>query len=76
MPMPCRSCAGRKGGTPLQVLQELGGWGSYEMVLRYAHPSALHLADYAETLCRPGAQDRTLSGTVDTEVEKNTSVSY
>jgi hypothetical protein len=25
------------GGTPLHVLMELGGWSSYEMVLRYAH---------------------------------------
>lgn len=60
-------------GTPLQVLQELGGWSSYEMVLCYAHLSALHLADYAETLCRPEAPDRTLSGTGDTEGEKKTS---
>lgn len=52
-----------QSGTPLQVLQELGGWGSYEMVLRYAHLSAAHLADYAERLCRPKAVDRTLSGT-------------
>ena len=60
-------------GTPLQVLQELGGWSSYEMVLHYAHLSALHPADYAETLCRPGTQDRTLSGTVAKEEEQKTS---
>lgn len=52
-----------QSGTPLQVLQELGGWSCYEMVLRYAHLSAGHLADYAENLCRPRAVDRTLSGT-------------
>lgn len=34
-------------GTPLHALQELGGWESYEMVRRYAHLSADHLADYA-----------------------------
>lgn len=34
-------------GTPLHVLQELGGWESYEMVRRYAHLSVKHLADYA-----------------------------
>lgn len=30
-------------GTPLQELMELGGWASYEMVLRYAHLAADHL---------------------------------
>lgn len=52
-----------QSGTPLQVLQELGGWSCYEMVLRYAHLSAGHLADYAENLCRPKVVNRTLSGT-------------
>lgn len=33
-----------QAGTPLQALQELGGWSSYEMVLKYAHLSAEHLA--------------------------------
>ncbi len=33
-------------GTPLHVLQELGGWESAEMVRRYAHLSTVHLADY------------------------------
>lgn len=33
-------------GTPLHVLQELGGWKSTEMVRRYAHLSTVHLADY------------------------------
>jgi len=53
-----------QSGTPLQVLQELGGWNSYEMVLRYAHLSAGHLASYAEAMCRPL---RTLSGTASAE---------
>ncbi len=35
-------------GTPLHVLQELGGWKSYEMVRRYAHLNPSHLAAYAE----------------------------
>ncbi|BEV17547.1 site-specific integrase [Herbaspirillum sp. DW155] len=39
-----------QGGTPLHVLQELGGWRTYDMVLRYAHFSAAHLAIYAENL--------------------------
>jgi integrase len=37
-----------QAGTPLNVLQELGGWSSYDMVLRYAHLSAAHLAPWAE----------------------------
>ncbi len=35
-------------GTPLHVLQELGGWESVEMVRRYAHFSNEHLAEYVE----------------------------
>jgi integrase len=38
-------------GTPLHVLQELGGWESVEMVRRYAHLACEHLAPYAERLC-------------------------
>jgi integrase len=30
-------------GTPLNVLQELGGWATYAMVQRYAHLSPEHL---------------------------------
>lgn len=30
-------------GTPLNVLQELGGWATYAMVLKYAHLSPDHL---------------------------------
>lgn len=36
-----------QGGTPLQVLKELGGWASYSMVLRYAHLAPDHLAQHA-----------------------------
>jgi site-specific recombinase XerD len=35
-------------GTPLHVLQELGGWESVEIVRRYAHFSNEHLAGYVE----------------------------
>ena len=34
-------------GTPLNVLQELGGWESVEMVRRYAHLGSQHLAVHA-----------------------------
>ncbi|QWF71834.1 site-specific integrase [Methylomonas paludis] len=33
-----------QAGTPLHVLQELGGWSCYEMVLRYAHLAPEHLS--------------------------------
>lgn len=36
-----------QAGTPLEVLQKLGGWASYSMVLRYAHFAPDHLAGYA-----------------------------
>lgn len=39
-----------QAGTPLNVLQELGGWESVEMVRRYAHLSPEHLTQYAEKL--------------------------
>ena len=38
-------------GTPSYALQELGGWESPEMVRRYAHLAADHLAPYADRLC-------------------------
>ena len=34
-------------GTPLEVLKELGGWSSLEMVMRYSHLSPGHVAQYA-----------------------------
>jgi integrase len=37
-----------QAGTPLHVLQELGGWETAEMVRRYAHLSADHLAGYVD----------------------------
>ena len=43
-----------QGGTPLNVLQELGGWASYAMVQRYAHLAADHLAPWAERLANRG----------------------
>jgi integrase len=42
-------------GTPLYVLQELGGWAGPEMVQRYAHLSAEHLKIYADKLASPQA---------------------
>ena len=56
-------------GTPLYVLQELGGWSDYEMVRRYAHLSAEHLAQYAESLTRPRLVSTNLAQS-DGEAEK------
>jgi integrase len=39
-----------QNGTPLNALQELGGWESPQMVRRYAHFSAGHLAAYVSKL--------------------------
>lgn len=38
-----------QGGTPLKMLQEMGGWATLEMPMRYAHLDPGHLAQYAET---------------------------
>lgn len=42
-----------QAGTPLPVLKELGGWATLDMVLRYAHLGATHLAEYAERISGP-----------------------
>jgi integrase len=52
-----------QSGTPLYALQEMGGWESPEMVRRYAHLSADHLAPYAERLCALRAIDCQVGGT-------------
>lgn len=39
-----------QNGTSLQELQQLGGWTSFEMVLRYAHLSSAHLKAAAERI--------------------------
>lgn len=39
-----------QNGTSLQELQQLGGWASYAMVLRYAHLSSDHLKKAAERI--------------------------
>lgn len=41
-----------QAGTPLSVLQELGGWETVEMVRRYAHLAPEHLAEHAERLAK------------------------
>jgi len=46
-------------GTPLHILQELGGWESTEMVKRYAHLTAKHLADHANNVTLDESPDVT-----------------
>lgn len=45
------------GGTPLEVLQKLGGWKDLRMVLRYAHLAESHIDKYAEN-ARPYATNQ------------------
>lgn len=46
-----------QAGTPLNALQELGGWSSAEMVRRYAHLRAKHLANYANNILEQSVPD-------------------
>lgn len=39
-----------QNGTPTHILQELGGWSSYEMVKIYAHLDSSHLSKWASNL--------------------------
>lgn len=39
-----------QAGTPLMVVQELGGWRSFKMVQRYAHLAPSHMAAHAHTV--------------------------
>jgi len=58
-----------QAGTPLHVLQELGGWETVEMVRRYAHLAAEHLAPHAERIARlhvVGGSDTNLSQSAQT----------
>jgi integrase len=43
-----------QAGTPLPVLQELGGWASLAMVQRYAHLGSSHVAAWAGNLSSGG----------------------
>ena len=43
-----------QAGTPLPVLQELGGWASLAMVQRYAHLGATHVAAWAGNIAPAG----------------------
>jgi integrase len=53
-----------QAGTPLHVLQELGGWECVEMVRKYAHFSSEHLTEYVDRLSmiQAGEDDRATFG--------------
>ena len=51
-----------QGGTPLFALQELGGWESAEMVRKYAHLAADHLAPWADRLA-----EHNVAGTISSQ---------
>lgn len=45
-----------QAGTPLLVLQQMGGWASLDMVQRYAHLGADHIAPYADNVTVNGTK--------------------
>jgi len=55
--------------TPLKMLQEMGGWATLEMPLRYAHLAPGHLTQYAERSAI-GPAPSTESGTVELPEKK------
>ena len=46
-----------QNGTPLHVLQELGGWSSYKMVQVYAHLAPTTLQKWADNVHTNGHTD-------------------
>ncbi len=52
-----------QNGTPLHILQELGGWSDVRMVQRYAHLAPEHLAGYAGNISGLKGVVATLSAT-------------
>ncbi len=53
-----------QNGTSLQELQQLGGWASIEMVLRYAHLSSHHLKKAAERISATNLLQSRIEGKV------------
>jgi integrase len=51
-----------QSGVTLHELMQLGGWKSYDMVLRYAHLAPDHLASAAEKVSTKGAQRKKAAG--------------
>ena len=55
-----------QNGTPLEVLQELGGWSDYKTVKRYAHFTTSHLQKYVSSFNtvgdKPSLVERNVEG--------------
>lgn len=58
-------------GTPLEVLQRLGGWHSIDMVLRYAHLAPGYVAPYAERIVFGAEDGVTILDTAEVEASDN-----
>jgi integrase len=54
-------------GTPLEVLQKLGGWESLEMVQRYAHLAPDHVAQFAGNVRPISLQNAVDNSEIDTQ---------
>jgi len=64
-----------QSGTSLHVLQALGGWSSYDMVLRYAHLAVSHLAEHVNKMEKEKAKtSRSLN--IDTSISTLTFPEY
>jgi len=59
-----------QNGTPLYALQEMGGWSSVEMVRRYAHLAADHLAPFPDRLCASRVVESEIHGTTTSQSAK------
>ena len=59
------------GGTPLEVLRQLGGWAGMDMVLRYAHLAPGYIAGYVDnvSLTIPPTGERNVSEDLREEVD-------
>lgn len=57
-----------QAGTPLSILQEMGGWETADMVRRYAHLNAEHMLPHAERIV-PKRDDTKLAQNVLTVVK-------
>ena len=59
-----------QAGTPLHVLQELGGWECVEMVRKYAHFSTVHLAEYVDRVSNANVEVGEVVATIPLRAEK------
>lgn len=58
-----------QAGTPIPVLQKLGGWKTLSMVMKYAHLGQSHIAEHADNICRPKVVKESAVGDVASEAK-------